>query len=128
SRGGGEKKTPPPGGGGGVPAPAATSVQGKVDVAEVLQRHRWLRGLGPPADGGTAVGVERVVRGKLLGHVVVVVPGDRLKSRGERVEARRLRCQPARVGIGAADDLRERLERRIGQLGLVEQSIERTMS
>jgi hypothetical protein len=72
-----------------------------------------------------AVGVERVVCRKLLRHVFVVVPGGRLEAGGQGVEPGGLRRQLTRVGVGAAHDQRQRIERRIGQLVLLEKRVER---
>src|SRR6266851_517655 len=72
-----------------------------------------------------AVRVQGIVRRELLGHVVVVVLRHRLESRRQRVEARGLRRELPRVGIGAAYDECQRAQRRLRELVLVQERVER---
>src|SRR5712692_2891826 len=73
-----------------------------------------------------AVRVQGVVRRKLLGHILVIILGDGLKAAGERVESRRLWRELARIRVCASYDERERAERGIRELVLVEERVKRT--
>src|SRR5262249_62363487 len=74
-----------------------------------------------------AIGVERVVRRELPRHVVMVVLRVRLEPCGQRVEAWGLRSELTRIGIGAAHDDRECTQRRIVELVLLEEGVERAL-
>src|SRR5438128_3610830 len=74
---------------------------------------------------GAAIGIQRVIRRKLLRHVLVVILAHRLKAGGQGVEAPRLGRELARVRVGAAHDARQRLERRIGALVLLLERVKR---
>src|SRR5213596_3248871 len=77
------------------------------------------------ADLRAAVRVQRIVRRELTRHIVVVIPGDGLEARGEGVEPCGLRGELARRRIGAAHDKGQRLQRRIVELVLVQERVER---
>src|SRR6266446_4154744 len=78
-------------------------------------------------DVRATVRVQGVVRVELPTHVVVVVLGDGLKAGGQRVQARRLRRQLARVGVRAAHDEGQHTECRVLELVLPQERIEGTM-
>src|SRR5207244_13119306 len=71
--------------------------------------------------------VEGVVHRELARHVVEVVATDRLKAGGGGVEAGGLRGQAAVVGVGAADDRRQRHQRRLRQLVAIDEGVERAL-
>src|SRR5687768_9959040 len=96
------------------------ALRGAVEANE--QHPRWLRGRRRL---DAAVLVERVVHRKLSSHVVEVIPADRLETRGGGIQASGLGGEAAIVGIRAADDLRECVQCRIGELVPVDERIER---
>src|SRR5262249_2388484 len=81
--------------------------------------------LTSPSTGNMRRG--RRMRG-LLRHVVVVVLRICLEPGGQRVETRRLRRELTGVGIGAAHDQRQRVQRRILELVLLKEGVERAFS
>ena len=78
---------------------AGLGVRREIDITEQLEHDEPTARL--PLDR-TAVRVERVVHRKLPGHVVEIVPCDRLKSCRRRVQAGRLRREGAGVRIGSS--------------------------
>src|SRR5215831_4306390 len=72
-----------------------------------------------------AIRVEGVIRGELLGHVVVVILRVRLEPGGERVETRRFGRELAGFGIGATHDQCQCSQGRIIELVLLEEGVKR---
>src|SRR3990172_838598 len=86
-----------------------------------MKTRRPLRAMGPR---GAAVGVERVVDRELARYVFVVVAADLTEATGHGVESPGLLGDVPRVGVGPAHDAGQRVERRVGELVLVEEGVE----